>query len=136
MFDVSLSEVMVIAIVALIVIGPERLPKVARTLGHLLGRMQRYVGVVKADISRELQLDELKKLQAEMQASAQGVANSISSEMQSVEQQLGDTAQSITSVIQEASVSDVQTAQAAGTSSAVIVDGFSSGAIVAANHHG
>lgn len=136
MFDVSLSEVMVIAIVALIVIGPERLPKVARTLGHLLGRMQRYVGVVKADISRELQLDELKKLQAEMQESAHILANSISSEIQTVEQQLGDTAQSITSVIQGASVSDVQTAQAAGTSSAVTVDGFSSGAIVAANHHG
>ena len=50
MFDVGFSEIVVIAVVALIVIGPERLPKVARTLGHLFGRMQRYVNDVKADI--------------------------------------------------------------------------------------
>jgi sec-independent protein translocase protein TatB len=64
MFDVGFSEIVVIAVVALIVIGPERLPKVARTLGHLFGRMQRYVNDVKADISREMELDELRKLQA------------------------------------------------------------------------
>ena len=61
MFDVGFSELMVIAIVALIVIGPERLPKVARTAGHLLGRLQRYVSDVKADINREMQLDELQE---------------------------------------------------------------------------
>jgi Tat protein translocase TatB subunit len=64
MFDIGFSEIVVIAVVALIVIGPERLPKVARTLGHLFGRMQRYVNDVKADISREMELDELRKLQA------------------------------------------------------------------------
>ncbi len=63
MFDVGISELMVIAVVALVVIGPERLPKVARTAGLLLGRLQRYVSDVKADINREIQLDELKKLQ-------------------------------------------------------------------------
>ena len=67
MFDVSFSELMVIAIVALVVIGPERLPRVARTAGLLFGRLQRYVNDVKSDISREIQLDELKRLQAEMQ---------------------------------------------------------------------
>jgi sec-independent protein translocase protein TatB len=66
MFDVGLSELMVIAVVALVVIGPERLPKVARTAGLLLGRLQRYVSDVKADINREMQLDELKKMQQEM----------------------------------------------------------------------
>ena len=55
---------LVVAVVALIVIGPERLPKVARTLGHLFGRMQRYVNDVKSDISREMELEELRKLQA------------------------------------------------------------------------
>ncbi|MBK7684606.1 MAG: twin-arginine translocase subunit TatB [Rhodocyclaceae bacterium] len=60
MFDVSLSELMIVGIVALIVIGPERLPRVARTMGHLLGRLQRYVGQVKSDINREMQLDDLK----------------------------------------------------------------------------
>ena len=65
MFDIGFSELMVIAVVALIVIGPERLPKVARTLGHLFGRMQRYVSDVKADISREMELDELRKQAAD-----------------------------------------------------------------------
>ncbi len=51
MFDIGFSEIIVIAVVALIVIGPERLPKVARTLGHMFGRLQRYVNDVKADIS-------------------------------------------------------------------------------------
>lgn len=73
MFDIGFSELMVIAVVALIVVGPERLPRVARMAGHLLGRLQRYVGDVKADINREIQLEELRKLQAELQASAQKV---------------------------------------------------------------
>lgn len=85
MFDVGFSELIVIAIVALVVIGPERLPKVARTVGHLLGRMQRYVNDVKADISREMQLDELKKLQAEVQDSARNFERSMSSELQGIE---------------------------------------------------
>ena len=65
MFDIGFSELMVIGIVALLVLGPERLPKVARTTGHLLGRLQRYVADVKSDINREMQLEELKKLQEE-----------------------------------------------------------------------
>ena len=101
MFDVGFSELIVIAIVSLVVIGPERLPKVARTAGHLLGRMQRYVNDVKADISREMQLDELKKLQAEMQESARSFERSISSEVQVVEQLVDQTAQSVQSVIDE-----------------------------------
>lgn len=67
MFDVGFSELLVIGIVALIVIGPEKLPAVARTVGHLLGRAQRYVSDVKSDINREMQLEELKKLQSQLQ---------------------------------------------------------------------
>jgi sec-independent protein translocase protein TatB len=63
MFDVGFSELLMIGIVALVVIGPERLPKVARTAGHLFGRMQRYVSTVKADIEREVNMAELKDLQ-------------------------------------------------------------------------
>ena len=63
MFDIGFSEIVVIAVVALIVIGPERLPKAARTMGHLFGRLQRYVNDVKSDINREMELDELRKLQ-------------------------------------------------------------------------
>ena len=65
MFDIGFSELLIIALVALVVIGPERLPRVARTAGHLLGRLQRYVSDVKTDINREIQLDELKKIESQ-----------------------------------------------------------------------
>ena len=95
MFDVGFSELLVIAIVALVIIGPERLPKVARTAGHLLGRLQRYVSDVKSDINREMQLEELKKLQADMQDSARNIERSVSTEMQSAQLSLSQTAQSV-----------------------------------------
>jgi sec-independent protein translocase protein TatB len=77
MFDVGFSELIVIALVALIVIGPERLPRVARTLGALLGRAQRYVNDVKADIQREVDLDELKSIQSTFQDAAKSVEQSV-----------------------------------------------------------
>ena len=77
MFDVGFSELMVIALVALIVIGPERLPRVARTLGALLGRAQRYVNDVKADIQREVDLDELKNVKSTFQDAAASVEKSL-----------------------------------------------------------
>lgn len=83
MFDIGFSEMMVIAVVALLIIGPERLPKVARTLGHLLGRAQRYVNDVKSDINREMQLDELKKLQAQVADSARSFEDSVRKEYDS-----------------------------------------------------
>ncbi len=78
MLDVSFSELLVIGVVALIVIGPERLPKVARTAGHLFGRLQRYVNDVKADIAREMELEELRKLRAEFEQTARSVEQSVS----------------------------------------------------------
>ena len=78
MFDVSFSELMVVGVVALIVIGPERLPKVAKTLGHLVGRAQRYVNNVKSDIQREMDLDDLRKFKDQVQEAAQSVKSSIS----------------------------------------------------------
>ena len=78
MFDIAFSEIALIAVVALVVIGPERLPKVARTLGHLVGRLQRYVNDVKADINREIELDELRKLKNEVQTAAQDIERSVS----------------------------------------------------------
>jgi sec-independent protein translocase protein TatB len=93
MFDIGFSELMIIAVVALIVIGPERLPKVARTLGHLFGRMQRYVSDVKADISREMELDELKKLQTTMEDAARSFEQSVTQEVQSAESELSKIAQ-------------------------------------------
>ena len=88
MFDVGFSELVVIGLVALVVIGPERLPKVARTAGLLLGRLQRYVNDVKADINREMQLDELKKLQEQMKDQVLAMESSVSQEMNAVETSL------------------------------------------------
>jgi sec-independent protein translocase protein TatB len=85
MFDIAFSEVVVIAVVALIVIGPERLPKVARTLGHMFGRLQRYVNEVKADINREMELDELRKLRSEVQSAASEFESSIHKAAQEVD---------------------------------------------------
>lgn len=88
MFDIGFTELMVIAVVALIVIGPERLPKVTRTLGHLFGRMQRYVADVKADISREMDLEELRKLQSTVQDAARDVEQSVTRGMSKTEAEL------------------------------------------------
>lgn len=71
MFDIAFSELLVIGIVALVVIGPERLPKVARAAGTWLGRLNRYVAQVKQDIDRDMQLEELRKLQQQMKDTAQ-----------------------------------------------------------------
>lgn len=91
MFDIGFSELMVIALVGLIVIGPERLPKVARTMGHLLGRLQRYVSDVKSDISREMQLEELKKLQVQVQEQARDLDRQINDQMKTVETELNQS---------------------------------------------
>jgi len=94
MFDIGFSELLVIAVVALIVIGPERLPKVARTVGHLIGRMQRYVNDVKADISREMELDELKKLRSSMEETARSFEQSVQKEVRETESALNSVADS------------------------------------------
>ena len=77
MFDIAFTELVIIAIVALLVIGPEKLPKVARTLGSLLGRMQRYVAAVKQDVERELQLEELMKMQQDVQQNARHLQSEV-----------------------------------------------------------
>ncbi|MGP1716360.1 MAG: Sec-independent protein translocase protein TatB [Methylophilus sp.] len=71
MFDISFSELLVIAIVALVVIGPEKLPKVARTAGAFFGRLQRFVAQVKDEVNRESRFAELQKLQDEVHSSLQ-----------------------------------------------------------------
>ena len=95
MFDVGFSEIVVIAVVALIVIGPERLPRVARTLGHLFGRMQRYVNDVKADIAREMELDELKRLQASVEDAARSIEQTVKKEVTTAESELNSVAKSV-----------------------------------------
>jgi len=87
-FDVGFSELMVIAVVALIVIGPERLPRVARTMGHLFGRLQRYVNDVKADINREIELDELRKFKSTFEDAARGFEGTVNTTVDSVQSEV------------------------------------------------
>ena len=82
---------MVIAVVALIVIGPERLPRVARTMGHLFGRLQRYVNDVKADINREIELDELRKFKSTFEDAARGFEGTVNTTLDSVQNEVSKT---------------------------------------------
>jgi sec-independent protein translocase protein TatB len=104
MFNFGMTEVMIIAIVGLIVIGPERLPRVARTLGHLFGRMQRYVSDIKDDISREVELDELRNLQSSMKEAAQEIEESVSKQVNLIEDEVqqaeSDTRKSVEEAVQ------------------------------------
>ena len=77
MIDLGLSKMALIGAVALIVIGPEKLPRVARTVGTLLGKAQRYVNEVKAEVNRSMELDELKKMKETVETAARDVENSI-----------------------------------------------------------
>jgi sec-independent protein translocase protein TatB len=81
MFDIGFSELLVIGVVALIVIGPQKLPRVARTVGILMGRLQRYVSDVKADINREIELEELRKMRDSMQKAASEMQSSFDSQL-------------------------------------------------------
>jgi sec-independent protein translocase protein TatB len=76
-FDLGLSKLAIIGVVALVVIGPEKLPKVARTVGTLLGRAQRYLAEVKAEVNREMQLDELKTMRDHVQSAASSFESSV-----------------------------------------------------------
>ena len=91
MLDFSFGELALIGTVALVVLGPERLPKVARTVGEWVGKAQRYVSQVKSDINREIELTELKKLQEEARkaaASVQSSLNEVGSNLSSLESEL------------------------------------------------
>lgn len=81
---------MVIAVVALLVIGPEKLPKLARTLGAYTGRMQRFVAQVKDEVNREVRFEELQKLQQEVQSASIQAESSILANMDAVKQGIGD----------------------------------------------
>jgi sec-independent protein translocase protein TatB len=102
-FDVGFSELMVIAVVALIVIGPERLPRVARTLGHLFGRLQRYVNDVKADINREIELDELRQFKSTVEDAARGFESSVNTTVNSVQSEVAKTETELNALGQEPS---------------------------------
>lgn len=94
MFGISFSELFVIAIVALLVIGPEKLPKVARTIGALTGRMQRYATQVKEEVNREFRFEELQKLQQEIQQAVVSAEQNIHQQVNQVENSIADLSSS------------------------------------------
>jgi sec-independent protein translocase protein TatB len=81
MIDFGLDKIALIGAVALIVIGPEKLPKVARTVGHLFGKAQRYVADVKAEVNRSIELDELKKMKSQFEDAARNVESTVRNEV-------------------------------------------------------
>lgn len=87
MIDLGLTKLAVIGVVALVVIGPEKLPKVARMAGSLYGRAQRYLAEVKSEVSREIELDELRNLKKEVQESAHSIQQEVEN---SIQQNLDD----------------------------------------------
>jgi len=88
--DLGIEKMIVIGAVALIVIGPEKLPRVARTVGTLLGKAQRYVADVKAEVSRSMELEELKKMKDTVESAARDVESSIHGGVSEIERQLAD----------------------------------------------
>jgi sec-independent protein translocase protein TatB len=87
MFDIAFSELVVIALVALIVVGPERLPKLARTAGHMWSRVQRYVNNVKNDINNDIALEEARKLKGDLEKQALEIERSVQENSRALEQQ-------------------------------------------------
>ena len=77
MIDLGLSKMMLIGVVALVVIGPDKLPKVARTVGALIGKAQRYVNDVKAEVNRSMDLEELRKMKDTVETAARDVEQSV-----------------------------------------------------------
>ncbi len=102
MFDIGFNELLIVGLVALIVIGPERLPRVARTVGHLAGRLQRYVSDVKADINREIELDELRKMRDSVQKAAGELQSAVTSELHKAETDMNSAVAAMQQTVSEA----------------------------------
>ncbi len=92
MIDLGVSKLALIAVVALVVVGPDRLPKVARMAGNLFGRAQRYMADVKSEVSRQMEVEEFKKLREDSMSAFKDVENSIQSTVQEAEANLSDQA--------------------------------------------
>lgn len=98
MIDLGISKLALIGAVALIVIGPEKLPRVARTVGMLLGKAQRYVNDVKAEVNRSMDLDELRKMKDTVQDAARDVEQSIHSGASDFEKQFSESGQTLSAL--------------------------------------
>src|SRR5512145_369850 len=116
MFDFSFGELAVIGAVALVVLGPERLPKVARTVGEWAGKAQRYVNQVKADINREMEVAELKKLQEQARDVARSIETSVQDGVSGLQSNLNSTANALNSGFEASSDTAASTTSGSGAS--------------------
>ncbi|MDE2048751.1 MAG: Sec-independent protein translocase subunit TatB [Betaproteobacteria bacterium] len=91
MIDLGLSKLLLIGLVALVVIGPEKLPRVARMVGNLLGRAQRYVADVKSEVNRQIELEELKKMKDTVESAARDLEKTVSDSAREVQQNFDET---------------------------------------------
>lgn len=108
MIDIGLSKMMIVAGIALVVIGPERLPRVARTVGTLLGRAQRYVADVKAEVSRSIELEDLQKARRDFETAARNVHDSVQSGLNDVNGEVQSALDGAESSPQDSSVDGSQ----------------------------
>jgi len=113
MFDFGFSKLLILGIVALVVVGPERLPRVARTLGHLYGRLQRYVVQVKADIHREMEAADLGNMKNEIESAARVFQSQVEAGAQDLGQQVHEAQASIERSLDDPARSESGPAQAA-----------------------
>ena len=95
MFDIGFSEMVVLAVVALVVLGPERLPKVAKQAGAWMGKLRRYVDDVKSDINRQMELSELRNLKTQLTDAARDIESSVASSVNDVKGSFGEIQQSL-----------------------------------------
>jgi len=98
MLDLGITKMALIGVVALVVLGPERLPRVARTAGALFGRAQRYINDVKSEVTREMELDELRRMKTEFETAASNVQNTIHDNLRQQESELNEAWNAGTSV--------------------------------------
>ncbi|MGZ2747218.1 Sec-independent protein translocase protein TatB [Burkholderia stagnalis] len=104
MLDLGLSKMALIGVAALVVLGPERLPRVARTAGALFGRAQRYINDVKAEVSREIEFDALRTMKTDFESAARNVETTIHDNLREHEKELNDTWNSAVGGLNEGSV--------------------------------
>ena len=103
MIDFGFDKILLIGGVALIVLGPEKLPRTARTLGHLIGKAQRYVADVKAEVNRSIELEELQKMKREFETAARDVEQSVNNEVQSAQAEFSKSWSEVSGAAQDAS---------------------------------
>lgn len=99
MFDIAFSEMVIMAVVALIVVGPERLPKLARQVGEWMGKLQRYVADVKSDLNRQMELEELRNIKAEVTSAARDLEKSVRDTVSDTQREFDSLGPSLTGQI-------------------------------------